>query len=106
MNKPFVIICAWCQKEFPSVDSAVKKEHPLGRITFSHGVCNRHFTKEMSQYLPPDKLKASIEKMDREGKGAPDLAEHPELVQAYSQGNFLPQQPLKERLQKLANIKV
>jgi hypothetical protein len=104
-SKPFVVICAWCQKQFLTVDSAVKKESSLGRIRFNHGMCERHFKEEMAPLLSPDKIKLSLEKVYKEGKLAPDLAENPELVQTYSQGNFLPQQSLKERLQKLANIK-
>ena len=104
-SKPFVVICAWCQKQFPTVDAAFKKESSLGRIRFNHGMCKRHFEEEMAPFSSPDQIKLSLEKIYKEGKMAPDLVENPELVQAYSQGNFLPQQSLKERFQKLANIK-
>jgi hypothetical protein len=108
MEKPFILICAWCQKEHPDVNAAVKKEAPLQRVTFSHGICPRHFVAQCRDMgLPEEKIQADLEKMKRSGnKSSPDLAQHPELIQAYSEGNFLPpQQGLRERFQKLANIK-
>jgi hypothetical protein len=109
MEKISIPICSYCQQEFPEVDKAIKqtmkKYGTHGEISFSHGLCKRHFSEKMSPYVAPDKIKASLENMDKTGKSVPDLSTHPELVQAYSQGNFIPQTTLKERLQKLANIK-
>lgn len=91
VDKPTVVICAWCQKQFPSVNTAVQQ---LGKeYNFSHGICKRHKAEVLGKPDPkvPDPL---------------DLQQHPDLIQAYSQGHFLPQEQLKERLQKLANIKI
>jgi len=92
-----ISICAWCQKQFPVVNAAVRKAELEKSAIFSHGICRRH---AVEAGMSPEMI-TKIE--TKAGKSMPDLAEHPELVQAYSQGNFTPQ--LKERLQKLANIK-
>lgn len=93
IQKPRFSICAWCQKQFPEVDKIVKANQD--KYSINHGICVRHFEEMMNRPLPPEKAATAL----------PDLSQHPELVQAYSQGNFFPQQQLKERLQKLANIK-
>ena len=92
-EKPKFSICAWCQKQHPEVDKAVRANQD--KYNISHGICVRHYQEMMNR--PLDLTKAST--------ALPDLNQHPELVQFYSQGNFFPQQQLKERLQKLANIK-
>jgi hypothetical protein len=107
VKKSAVSICAWCQTQFPKVDAAVKVENKLGRVLFSHSICPRHFT-EMYKSVPgmtAEKIKQSLDKSAREGKVVADLSQTPELLASYEQGNFLPQTTLKERLQKLANIK-
>ena len=96
-NKPFVNMCAWCQKENPPVSIAVKANEK--KYNFSHGICRPHLEKmyaQMGKPIPNDILKRKAL--------CQSLIDNPELIKAYSQGNFLPQQELKERLQKLANI--
>lgn len=127
-NVPQVSICAFCQQEYPDVNQQVKKADLEKNINFSHGYCARHFYIELKKAQIPDKAAAeSVTR--RKGQLAPDLSQNPELVKLYSQGIFTksevqkmqqpPQQssdqqpvaqsplkliPLKERLQKLANI--
>lgn len=97
-------ICAWCQKEIPAVDQAIKHLHTKG-MKLSHGMCRQHLInwyKQFGKELPP----ATTE------EGCPNLHERPDLVQGYielaqknGQQNPLEEQLRKDRLQKLANIK-
>ena len=100
INKPLVTVCAWCQKQFPEVNASVDAHK--GEYKFSHGICKRHFLQEMIPVVGQEKAEMAAATKSEDL----DLQKHPELVKSYSQGNFLPQQQgLKERLQKLANIK-
>lgn len=99
LSKQTVSICAWCQKEHPTVDQSFLKDK--NKYNFSHGICRRHAL-EMMKGLPTEKIEDFLR---NKGGGLPDLKNHPELVQSYSQGNWFPNQ-IKERFQKLANINI
>jgi hypothetical protein len=112
-KKPFVMICANCQKHFPEVDAQVKKHEEIDDVAFSHAVCRNHMMELLKGHgIPQDKIDKSIAKLNAGGgKSAPDLREHPDLVKMYSQGIFTPedlenhkQLQLKELLQRRANI--
>lgn len=114
MDKPFVAICSYCQKENPAVDSAVKSHEK--DINFSHGICKRHTLEMLKQMnMPEDKIQAFMAKV---GVSVSDLKENPELAKSYSKGIFTPQQiqqsgqgqkdensQITERLQVLAGIR-
>lgn len=108
MEKPTVMICGYCQKQFPAVDAQVFAHKD--EINFSHGLCGRH-SLEMFKQLPsatPEKVAAKIAQLEaNKAKLVPDLAERTDLQTMYAQGVFTEEQLLKrftERLQKLANI--
>ena len=101
MNKPLVKLCAWCQGEYPEITKSVQRSQ--NQIDFSHGVCKRHAAFQYKQMGKDDAFIKS--KIDQMQNSVPDLKENPELVKAYSEGNFFPNQSLRERFQKLANIK-
>lgn len=102
MKKQIISICAYCQHEFPALNSAVQKAEQ--NINFSHGVCLRHSVTMLKQIgRTPEQIIAFLKK-NQQTPFLPDLSKHPELVKAYSQGNFHPQD-MKERLKELANIK-
>ncbi len=103
-----VKICAYCQKEFPEVDKAVKDNR--NKITFSHGICQRHAAEVYKQMgMNDDWIK---KKLSQNPNPVPDLKAHPELVKLYSQGIFTPEEfkhsqtepTLKEIFQKRAGI--
>lgn len=127
-NKNPVKVCAWCLKEprFVKVEEKIKelgrRMHAEGRIKefaeiFTHGVCARHTEQTMREdgSFNEDIIRRMVEKAKIDGSY--DLAEHPELVNLYSQGIFTPEQiqahqqqsqtelnELKARLRKLAGI--
>jgi len=115
MDKPFVAICSYCQKETPAVDSAVKSN--AKNIRFNHGICQRHALEMLKQMnIRGNEMASFVKKL--EGSGPPDLKENPELVKAYSKGLFTPEQiqqanqtqqnennEMIERLQALAGIR-
>ena len=105
VKKPVVVVCSNCQEEHPEIKQQMAKNYR--KISFSHSYCPRHFSMRYANIkdLSPEEQQI-IQKNLEISKNVPDLSQHPELVQAYIQGNFFPQvQPtLKERLQKLANI--
>jgi len=124
-QRPMVSICAWCQginnegyenfskgvdprilKELRIVDFRVKKTSKKGDIGFSHGICDLH-NKQM--YAGFGKVPFSLPST------APKclITDHA-LRRQYMNGLFTPEQvemfkkqgkTLRERLQKLANIK-
>ena len=109
-----ISICGNCQQEFPSVNIAVnaamKKYGESGEITFSHGMCPRHFREQGKDFgWSNDRIENHIK---GQTKTTPDLKEHPELIKQYSQGIFTPEQykqnefptELKEMFQRRANI--
>jgi hypothetical protein len=109
-NKPIVVICAHCQKEF-GLDGPIKKAMSKDLVGFSHGICPRHFIETLAQAgINKQAAEASLNSLKQKGsKLTPDLAEHPELVKQYKNEIFTPeeyrqQQPLKEMLQKRAGI--
>ena len=105
IKKPVVVVCSNCQQEHPEIQKqmAVRRRE----IIFSHSYCFRHFSMRYANIkdLSPEEQQI-VQKNLEISKNVPDLSQHPELVQAYVQGNFFPQvrPTLKERLQKLANI--
>ena len=101
MNKQMISICSDCQSEHPSVNAAVEK---FTNFHFSHGTCLRHSIETLKKAnRTPEQIQDFV-KRNQNIKWLPDLSQHPELVQSYSRGDFLPKN-LKERFQKLANIK-
>lgn len=118
-----VVMCSWCQKindkgfeefakgvdplilkELRIVDFRVKLRARKGDVSFSHGICRPHYEQmyaQMGKKAPQQK-----------SQGPPSLIENTELRRQYMKGIFteedkqqIQQQPLRERLQKLANIK-
>ena len=106
LKKLVVVVCSNCQQEYPEIKKQMASRQR--EITFSHSYCPRHFSMRYANIkdLTPEEQQI-VQKNLEISKNVPDLSQHPELVQSYVQGNFFPQiQPtLKERLQKLANIK-
>lgn len=102
MEKPFIKICGYCQKEFPEVDRQVKSH--THDIDFSHGICQRHSIEFLkAANYSNDQIKDIISK--KRESITYDLEKHPELVDLYSNGIF-DKNPnaINERLKKLANI--
>lgn len=111
---PSINICAYCQKEFPSVDTAVKAHHHDMR--FNHGMCIRHAIAMLKSMNKDDNfIKSYIE--SKKTKMVPDLKENPDLVKSYSKELFTPDQiqqaqqvqqtennTITERFKKLAGI--
>jgi len=108
MNKPFVNICAGCQKEFPQVNAQVISHD--NDTNFSHGYCPRHllFHYKTIPNFSPQKLNALKVKFEQnKNTMLPDLAERPDIRKMYEQGIFSQEQMahnMVERFQKLANI--
>ena len=94
MAKHVIPVCSYCQKEYPTVDTAIRaamKQHGInGDLTFSHGYCVRHYTELMKQYgKNDDEIKASMAKIKDQ---VPDLKERPDLVNLWSKGIFTQEQ--------------
>lgn len=108
-DKPFVVMCSYCQKEFPEVDKQVRAHER--EINFSHGICRRHSADMLRQMgKTPEQIASFMQKTD--GK-TPDLKERSDLLKLYSQGIFTQQQlqqaqnesqKFMARLKELANI--
>jgi len=97
-------ICGYCIKELDAKKPGLKSElEAVARqngVVLSHGACKDHAVEQLrGAGIPEEKIQAVLQ---RAGASIPDLRQHPELIQSYLQGNFSSQQPLKERLQKLA----
>jgi hypothetical protein len=112
MFEHLVMICAYCQQDFPEIDKKIRETMNTRKdIGFSHGICRRHFAELLKDSGASDgEIKSELDSVKE--AGVPDLKQHPELVKQYSQGNFTPEDykkdqfstSLKEAFQKRANI--
>ena len=93
MAEHIIPVCSYCQKEYPTVDAAIKasmKQHGMnGQLKFSHGYCTRHYVEMMKQYKSDEEIKASLANIKNQ---VPDLAERSDLVNLWSKGIFTPEQ--------------
>lgn len=115
MDRINVPICAQCQKEFPIIDTQIRAQDKAGNIRATHGLCPRHAIAQVQSIpnLPLEKFEDYKRRILQNKNSLPDLAQHPELIKAYSHGIFTREQAnqaqqqmaLKESLKKRANIK-
>ena len=108
-----VVVCMYCQKEFPAVDAAIqntiqKYHKEFGRdggpMYFSHGYCIRHnIAVGKDAGMSDEEIKSS---MSRAKTSAPDLQEHPELVKLWSAGIFTKEQQQSQQTQQAAENSV
>ena len=89
INKPTkrIKICHYCIGLFPELRSVFQSKQI--KNDFASSMCLNHF-KEHLMGVKPKNRKSVFDRIDKQMNHdwPPDLREHPELVKAYSQGNF------------------
>jgi hypothetical protein len=90
-SKQIVRLCSACQKE-QGLEKTMQDAAKQG-IKFTHGICARHFEKQLKDLgLPDEKIRGVMSKTEAAQPFPPDLAEHTDLVKLYKRGIWLPQQ--------------
>jgi hypothetical protein len=98
-NTPLVRLCSYCQKEF-GLEASMTTSAKAG-VRFTHGFCLRHFEGQLKNAgTPEEEIKVMMDKF--KNQAPPDLAEHPDLVEMYKKGIWLPQQLQQSKLQQAA----